>query len=159
MIVAKARRLSQRERRVLVLAEYAAIFSYPVVAILRGSAWWLLIAVVGIVATVLIHERLLLPSTQKIANKADADLDERQTAVRDDAHRTAYQVLGSVILVALVLLQMLTTGPLSDRPWTPQISVRELVSSVTPTAIWLYVSLPTAVIAWAEPDPDPDELL
>ena len=157
MIGAKARGLSQRQRRVLVLAQYAGLFSYLTVSVFLDNAWWLLLALVGIVATVLIHSQLLVRFTQKIANKQDAELDERQTAVRDNAHRTAYQILGSVIIVGLVLLQMLTTGPLSDRPWTPKISIHSVVAPVLTTILWMYVSLPTAVIAWAEPDPEPDE--
>lgn len=157
MIGAKARRLSQRQRRMFVLAEYTGLSSYPVASMLAGSAWWLLIALVGLVAAVLIHHRLLLRCTQKIANKVDAALDERQTAVRNEAHRTAYQILGSMILVALVSLQILTTGLLSERPWTPQISIREIVAPIVTTMVWLYVTLPTAVIAWREPDPAADE--
>lgn len=157
MIGEKARRFSRRQRRAVVLAEYAGIFSYPVVAISTVGAWWLLIALAGIVSTVLIHELLLLPSTQKIANKADTDLDERQTAVRDNAHRTAYQILGSVVLMTLFLLQMLTAGPLSESSWTPDVSARGLVEVVIPTAVWMYVTLPTAVIAWTEPDTELDE--
>ena len=112
MISAKARGLSQRQRRVLVLAEYAGLISYLTVSVFMDDAWWLLLALVGVIAMVLIHSQLLVRFTQKIANKEDAELDERQTAVRDNAHRTAYQILGSAIIVGLVLLQMFTTGPL-----------------------------------------------
>lgn len=157
MIGAKARGLSQRQRRVLVLAQYAGLFSYLTVTVFMDDAWWLVLALVGVVATVLIHSKLLVRFTQKIADKEDSELDERQTAVRDNAHRTAYQILGSAIIVGLVLLQMSTTGPLSFRPWTPQLSIRSIVLPVTTTILWMYVTLPTAVIAWAEPDPDPDE--
>ncbi len=99
MIGAKARGLSQRQRRVLVLAEYAGISCFPVVSSFTESAWWMLLGLLGAIATVLIHHQLLVPFTQKIANKTDADLDERQTAVRDSAHRTAYEILGAVIIV------------------------------------------------------------
>lgn len=157
MIGAKARQLSQRQRRVLVLAEYAGLLSYLAASILAGSAWWLVLTLVGVVATVLIHSQLLVRFTQKIADKEDSELDERQTAVRDNAHRTAYQILGSAIIVGLVLLHMLTTGPLGFRPWTPQLSIRSIVLPVTTTIVWMYVSLPTAVIAWREPDPETDE--
>jgi len=113
-------------------------------------------AVVGVIATVYIHSRLLVPFTQEIANKTDADLDERQTAVRNDAHRTAYQILGNVIMGALFLLWV-TTGPLGDTAWTPQFSNPNVMTPTLSTTLWIYLSLPTAVIAWREPDPDPDE--
>lgn len=133
MIGAKARNLSQRQRRMLVLVEYAGLSAFPMASLLTESAWWMLLALVGIVATVLIHARLLLRSTQKIANKQATELDERQTAVRDNAHRTAYQILGTVIIVTLALLQMSTTGPLGFRPWTSQLSIRSIVLPVTTT--------------------------
>lgn len=157
MVGVRARQLRQRQRRVLVLTEYAGLFSYLTVTVFVDGAWWLLLALVGVVATVLIHSQLLVRLTQKIANKEAAELDEHQTAVRDNAHRTAYQILGSAIIVGLVLLHMLTTGPLGFRPWTPQFSIRSIVLPVLTTILWMYVTLPTAVIAWAEPDPDPDE--
>ena len=157
MVGVRARQLSQRQRRVLVLTEYAGLFSYLTVTVFMDDTWWLLLAFVGVVAMVLIHSQLLVRFTQKIANKEDAELDERQTAVRDNAHRTAYQILGSAIIVGLVLLQMLTTGPLGFRPWTPQLSIRSIVLPVLTTILWMYVSLPTAVIAWTEPDPETDE--
>ena len=64
MIRAKARHLSRRQRRVLELVEYAALSAFPMVSLLTESAWWMLPAIVGIVAVVLIHDGLLLRFTQ-----------------------------------------------------------------------------------------------
>ena len=113
------------------------------------------LALVGVIATVLIHGRLLVPFTQEIANKEDADLDERQTAVRDSAHRAAYQIMGTLILGVMFMLWVIIE-PLGDRPWTPQISIQD-PTAIFVTTLWLYITLPTAVIAWREPDPAPDE--
>jgi hypothetical protein len=144
---------------VLVLTEYAGLFTYLTVTVFMDDTWWLLLAFVGVVAMVLVHShsQLLVRFTQKIADKENSELDERQTAVRDNAHRTAYQILGSTIIVGLVLLQMLTTGPLGFGPWTPQLSIRSIVLPVLTTILWMQVSLPTAAIAWTEPDPETDE--
>ncbi len=156
MIAARARSLSQGQRRLLVLAEYAGISCIPVVSILAESAWWMLLGLLGVIATVLIHGRLLVPFTQEIANKQDIDLDERQTAVRDSAHRTAYHILGTLVLGALFLLWLIIE-PLGARPWTPpQISIQDPTTVLT-TMLWVYISLPTAVIAWREPNPEADE--
>jgi hypothetical protein len=155
MIGARARSLSQRQRRVRVLVEYAGIFALPMVSILSESAWWMLLALVGVVTTVLIHGRLLVLFTQEIANKLDADLDERQTAVRDSAHRAAYQILGSLVLGALFLLWVIIE-PLGGRPWTPQISIQD-PTTIFVTTLWVYITLPTAVIAWREPAPAPGD--
>ncbi len=154
MISARAKRLPQGQRRMLVLAEYAGIFALPVTSILAESAWWMLLALVGVIATVLIHRRLLVPFTQEIANKEDADLDERQTAVRDSAHRKAYEILGTLVLGVLFLLWVIVE-PLGDRPWTPQISIQD-PTVVFVTTLWVYITLPTAVIAWRESDPATD---
>ena len=157
MVGVRARRHSQRQRRVLVLTEYAGLFSYLTVTVFMDDTWLLLLAFVGVVAMVLIHSQFFVQFTEKIADKENSELDERQTAVRDNAHRTAYQILGSAIIVGLVLLQMLTTGPLGFRPYAPQLSIRSIVLPVSTTILWMYVSLPTAVIAWTEPDPETDE--
>ncbi len=155
MIGAKARHLSRRQRRLLVLAEYAGFSLLPAASILTESAWWMLLALVGVVATVLIHGRLLVPFTHEIANKTDADLDERQTAIRNDAHHAAYQILGTVVLGVLFLLWVISE-PLGDRPWTPQISLQDPTLNFV-TVLWIYITLPAAVIAWREPDTGPDE--
>jgi hypothetical protein len=139
MVSVRARQLSQRQRRVLVLTEYAGLFTYLTVTVFMDDTWWLLLAFVGVVAMVLVHShsQLLVRFTQKIADKENSELDERQTAVRDNAHRTAYQILGSTIIVGLVLLQMLTTGPLGFGPWTPQLSIRSIVLPVLTTILWM----------------------
>jgi hypothetical protein len=157
MIGAKARNLSQRQRRMLVLVEYAGLSAYAVVWMLASatSPWWWTSVIFAFVVTVLIHSRLLVPFTQEIANKGDDDLDERQTAVRDNAHRTAYHILGTVVLGALFLLWVILE-PLGDRPWTPEISI-ENPTAVFVMTLWVYITLPTAVIAWREPGTDPDE--
>ena len=151
----RARQLSQRQRRVLVLTEYAGLFSYLTVTVFMDDTWWLLLAFVGVVAMVLIHSQLLVRFTQKIADKEDSELDGRQTAVRDNAHRTAYHILGTVVLGALFLLWVILE-PLGDRPWTPEISI-ENPTAVFVMTLWVYITLPTAVIAWREPGTDPDE--
>lgn len=157
MIGAKARRLSKRQRRLLVLAEYAGLSAYAVVWMLASasSPWWWTSIIVVFVAALLIHSRLLVPLTQEIANKGDDDLDERQMAVRDNAHRTAYHILGTVVLGALFLLWVILE-PLGDRPWTPEISI-ENPTAILVTTLWVYTTLPTAVIAWREPDPEPGD--
>jgi hypothetical protein len=155
MIVAKASHLSRRQRRVLVLVEYAGLFSMPVAAILMGNSWWSLLSLLGLGAAMLVHRRLLVPFTQEIADKRDADLDERQTAVRDSAHRTAYQILGTLLLGALFLLWVMIE-PLGERPWMPKLSIQNPIV-VYMTTFWVYVTLPTSVIAWREPDPEPGD--
>jgi uncharacterized membrane protein len=68
MVGVRARQLSQRQRRVLVLTEYAGLFSYLTVTVFMDDTWWLVLAFVGVVAMVLIHSQLLVRFTQKIAN-------------------------------------------------------------------------------------------
>jgi len=92
--------------------------------------------------------------THDLSRIPDARADERERAVRDRAHRTAYRLF-------LIPLALVTAAPaaialeglrLGDTfTLTPQMAPYVFVwfSSV----YLLYFILPTAVVAWTEPDP------
>ncbi len=80
-----------------------------------------------------------------------ADLDERQSQVRDRALALAYGVVTTAVVAVLAAVALYTSfvGPLTVD-----------MTSLTPIliAIGLYLPiLPSAVLAWIEPDP-PDEV-
>jgi hypothetical protein len=58
-------------------------------------------------------------------------------------------------LGTLVLLWVMIE-PLGERPWMPELSIQNPII-VYMTAFWVYVTLPTSVIAWREPDPEPGD--
>lgn len=87
----------------------------------------------------------------KLANDSDARLDERQRAVRDRAFRCGYALLGgAVVLAASYLALALDFGwPLPRSAGAIQLVIWTVVVATT--------TIPTAVLAWTEPDPDPDD--
>lgn len=113
---------------------------------------WLWLSVPGLLATVAIHSWLLAPFTQRIADKKEGDLDERQRMVRNRAYYSAYQVLGSVVLTAL-LYWHLDAQQFEGALPSPDIT-GENATSLFVGILWLIITLPTSIIAWNEPDPD-----
>ena len=77
---------------------------------------------------------------------ADAELDERLLQVKNRAYRTAYLVLAPVAVVAWLL----SLGVLQLQP-NDQGRIVTLVL-LFGTAL-LAGTLPTAIVAWREPDP------
>lgn len=150
-----ARRLSRGQRRLLVAAIYLGLVAYTSIFSVVGDSWWLLAGLLGLVATVAIHSWLLAPFTQRIADKKENDLDERQLAVRNHAHRTAYQILGAVVMLAL-LYAYINLVHFDGRLWTLSVMDQNISYFVVDT-IWLVITLPTSIIAWNEPNAEPEE--
>ncbi|MFC4945710.1 hypothetical protein [Pseudonocardia sp. GCM10023141] len=102
-----------------------------------------LLFVVGCVA--LVGLRLL---TRGVAEGLDAQLDERDRALRDRAVRTSHLLtIGGV--AALTLYVAITQG----RP-----DLAERTMSMLVTLAWSAVFAPTLVLAWTLPDDDPEDL-
>jgi uncharacterized membrane protein len=81
---------------------------------------------------------------------ADSDLDERLVQVKNQAFRRAFQVFVPVALIGWVVsLLAVTSQPNHDGLINSQI----LFFGVA----LLATTLPTAIVAWREPDPKPDE--
>ena len=150
-----AQRLSRGRRRLLVLAIYIGLVAYTTTALIEGNSWWITVGLLGAATTVVIHGWLLLPFTQKIADKEESDLDERQVDIRNRAHRKAYQILGSVVIAALLYMNI-SLDYFGNPLWTPAIT-DENVSTVLIGTIWLVITLPTSIIAWNEPGPEESE--
>ena len=148
--------LGRGQRRLLVAAIYLGLVTYVVEALMAESTWWLsVVGFFGFFATIVIHFSLLLPFTQRIADEKESKLDERQAAVRNRAHRTAYQILGSVVMLALVYTSI-SLGYFSNQLWTPEITA-DNASTIAMGAVFFIITLPTAIIAWNEPDLEPEK--
>ncbi len=74
-------------------------------------------------------------------------LDERDTSVRDHAYRRSYWI--AIIVVALGLVYAMLAADHSDW-WLPQTA--DAYGAVLVGFLFLIGSLPTAVVAWSEPD-------
>ena len=89
-----------------------------------------------------------------LANAPDTDLDERQVKARDNAYRLSYALFSSLAALG-ILYWYLATDAKKLGLWLPSTS-NEL--NAVFWGVWLLmVSLPTAVLAWTEPDPVRDE--
>jgi hypothetical protein len=141
-------------RRGVVLAMYAGFAVFLAIMYLGYSAtprwpWWLAVpAIVTFVATGYAFVRLAM-APGYAADTLDRFLDERQRLVRDRAYRVAYYVVtGLMILLSVGVIYI--AG--SEDTWS---AWRE-PALFLPWAAFIVGSLPTAIVAWAEPDP-PDE--
>lgn len=96
--------------------------------------------------------------TRSIANAANCRIDERERSRRDHAHRLAYWLLSlpvSLIVgfgVARIQRALESGGDLIIA--NPQLTVFGVLLWV---GVFLWISLPTAIIAWTEPEPIDDE--
>lgn len=126
------------KRRQLVLATYASFGALTAalwwqVNQIPGLEWWL-VPWIGLFALTSIAGLFAMRVvTQHVGEADDAVLDERQRFVRDSAHRSAYYTVCILFTLAIIF------------------SPKALV--VLPSAILLFNTLPSAIIAWKEPEP------
>lgn len=143
-------------RRRLVVAMYAAFAAFLAIMYFGYTAtprWpWPLgvLAVAAFLATGYGFVRLVY-APGYAADTVDRFLDERQRLVRDQAYRAAYYPVTALLLV-LSLVVMYAAG--GDASWS---ALRDLAPFV-PWVAFVVGSLPTAIVAWSEPDP-PEDLL
>jgi len=79
---------TQGARRTVVAGFLLVLLTFPVVAWIAGSAWWLLLMVVPFTISAV----LLDGSVRGLTEIPTAELDERQRILRDRTYRTAYFV-------------------------------------------------------------------
>lgn len=83
---------------------------------------------------------------------ADTDLDERERALRDHMYALAYRILG--IVIGGLSFIALTANVIFN--WHPAVDPAIGIAPFLVTLIWFLGTLPTALIAWTVPDPEPD---
>jgi hypothetical protein len=79
--------------------------------------------------------------------------DERQRAIRQHAEAVTYRILGPVIV--FVAIYLIYARTFFDHVWLPSTPI-EQVGLLAGFAL-LFSTLPSAVVAWSEPDPVPDD--
>jgi hypothetical protein len=142
---------SRRFRRRLVVATYGGWL--VVAVILRLTIWsspnfgGLLVLVImnSIVSAVWFGRKTYL---NREVMETDAGLDERLVQNRNQAFRRAFQVFAPVALIAWLLSMVAMTL----QPGDP--GLRNAVLIFIGVAL-LGTTLPTAIVAWREPDPEP----
>lgn len=143
---------SRAARRRAVMAIY---LGYPALllclALARGlpdpRPWWFPILLLPLGIAVLVGLAALLSSwVWQAANQEDSALDERQRRVRDRAYLHAYQGLGAlVILTAVYAMFARNLGW-----WLPTTGLQ--MQALFWGVFLLCLTLPTAIVAWTEPD-------
>ncbi len=144
------RRVQRRVVVALALAGYpafvAAWLGLPAIGIV-GIPWAVIVAVLGL-GTIL-SGFLVYAFRRRLAQSPDGDLDERQVAVRDRAYLESYRVSVAVVLVGLFVV-----GVGSDAVDRPLLVNFDVVQPVLWAGILYGMLLPSAVVAWGEPDLD-----
>ena len=146
----------QRARRILVLLTLA-LSVFLAIDLPRSLHGFGVVLVLVLAA----FDVILIRSTGGLTFMRSRSLDERQRARRDRAYRLGFRLLGLafvLLLVASILVVALevyiTQGP--SGPLTAQLDSG--VSGRTVVAIIeLLLIMPTAVIAWSDPDPVDEE--
>lgn len=145
-------------RRRLVLALYGglavAVFAIEVRQSLyhyQGlpSVILLALALAALLLAGLGYRALMRRTVINLPHPTTAVLDERQRAVRDSAYRTAYRLVASAIAALFIALVFLNGDALLAR----------FPAAASGLLLYLFAvasTLPTAVIAWTEPD-SPDD--
>jgi hypothetical protein len=142
---------SLRVRRAIVLvamvgypAFVAAWVGLPLLGV-TGIAWGIAVGVLGL--GVLLAALALYQFRRAMAQAPDTQLDERQVRVRDRAYLDAYRVYATVVMLVLLIGAILADG--LDQPVALTF---DLVQPLIWGAILYGMILPSAVVAWQEPD-------
>jgi len=144
--------LPRRVRRPLAVV---AIIGYPAAVFFWTLAQsWLGLppAVGGIAGLALILVSLfamwrVYEFRSRLAQAPDAQLDERQVQVRDRAYLDSYRIFVAITLVALAL-----AGIIPDLIDRPLALTYDVVNWFVMGGILISLALPSAVVAWREPD-------
>ena len=140
---------SRRFRRRLLIATYTAWIVVAVLVKLLSfgpfpAFWltWILLAANFIIQGIWVVRRTIISTPTLV----DAELDERMVQIRNAAFRTAFRVFGLVVLIgwiaAIEAIQLQPNYQGFLNAWLIFFGVALLAST-----------LPTAIVAWREPDP------
>src|SRR5690625_4831890 len=133
---------SRGVRRALVLTFGAAVVLL-VASALIGLPQALAVAALIVSAAVATYlDRAVGKPLRQVAN-----LDERQRAARDRAHRIAYVTMNIAMVVACI------PAVLMDGVVWPASAVRTLPLILLGLLTFLHLSLPAMILSWTEPDP------
>jgi hypothetical protein len=154
MIQSKMQIHNRQSRRQVVLISYGSAAIGLIAAILdpRSSQPLLslllnLVGATSVLVSLIYLFRLLNPKLMGTSDGPDHDLDERQLQTRNQAYVSAYRVLGgALILIVPAVLLWSAFGSL------PKLDIGA-IAALSYWAVLLVATLPSAVLAWLEPDP------
>lgn len=146
--------MSRGRRRVLVLVMQLSMVAYALALAFAGVDSWSVVLLVICLQSLymVIFSRFLRPVMKEVIKKTP-DLDERELSVRNQAHYSAYQVLK-------VVLTIVTAAPLAASLYfgvdLPLRITHWHFAALYLLFMNLSISLPASVVAWTEPDPEPE---
>lgn len=166
---------SRKRRRSVVVLMYLGILAVPgfflcwgmfVPRDLAPGRWAALVIVFGALVSAAVSSLILVTlialraSTQSIVETTDDSLDERQRTIRDGAYRTAYNILTRAGLLSFLISSLIALVFGWDRTfsWLSQETAFMAFMAISYTFVWLSLTLPTATVAWTEPDPEEEEM-
>ena len=144
---------SRRMRRRAVVAMYGGWLLFAAIVILwssTSSRWFPAMDLI-VLASMLLQLAWFVWLGRTYVNAprlADAELDERLLQVKNQAYRKAYLLLAPVAVIGWLL-------SLAALQWLPNDQGRLVVTILVVGVALLAGSLPTAIVAWQEPDPEP----
>ena len=144
---------SRRARRGLIAGTYGVWVVVAAIATVlsstsQGIAWSTEVVVLTSVLLLLVWFVWLGRTYVNAPRLADAELDERLLQVKNQAYRSAYQVLAPVAVIVWAL-------SLAGQQWLPADQGRADATVLLFGVALLASTLPTAIVAWREPDPEP----
>jgi hypothetical protein len=145
---------SRRMRRRVVVAMYAAWAVIAAMVLvwssLNSRAWYpaMMAMIVANSVFQLIWFVWLGRTYVNAPRLPDAELDERLLQVKNQAYRRAYLILAPVAVIAWIL----SLGALQ---WQPNDQGRIIAIALVVAVGLVAGTLPTAIVAWQEPDPEP----
>jgi hypothetical protein len=144
--------ISQGRRRGSVLLLFLGYGSAVALALWprveREVVWSVLLGALGLVALLGLFGLL---RARRVLIQGSGVLDERQRGVRDRAYFVAYRFLSAVASVVAVYLCLAGVGWISALHLTGTAAVL-----LAGGMVLLSLTLPSAIIAWTEPDPPED---
>jgi uncharacterized membrane protein len=150
---------SQRLRRRVVVAMYgtwvlvalAAVFGAPAQG--KWITAGLIVLAIGALITMTLSVTWLSRRTYVNSPQlADRELDERLVQIKNQAYRTAFRIFAVYVAVAWPLSLLVLFNDHTGRGTTNALLIFASLGL-------LVTTLPTAVVAWREPDPaEPEQL-
>ena len=148
--------MSRGRRRALVLVMQLGMVAYALTYAFAGVDSWRVLTLVlclQLLYTVIFF-RFLRPIMGEVIKK-DRDLDEREISLRNVAHYHAYQILIAVV-------STVTVAPMAASLYFGVELPLQLTQWHLTALFFLFmnlsISLPASVVAWTEPDPEPEDL-
>ncbi len=143
----------QKNRRAITVLSMVFLLIAIVLAGSSQGTWALAAVIISMVLGIVLHF-----ATRNIANAMNIITDERERSLRDHAHRIAYWVLSGILggifgLVAGFISTREAEKVLVLVKDLHRLEIQVLLLSFTA----VFLGLPTAIIAWLEPDPLEDE--